>query len=80
MNLSYAWLLTLSGLLTVLGITVLVIAIPGCNILFKSSEAKTEFYSVRAAYWCTILGATVFGLILMGGLVQHILLRFLKGQ
>lgn len=46
MNLSYVWLLSLSGILILLGIGVLVVAIPGFNILFKSSDAKTEFHSV----------------------------------
>jgi hypothetical protein len=77
MDLTYCWLITISSLLVLVGIAVLTILIPVCSKWFGDSDAKTEFYSVRAAYWCTIVGVTVWGLILIGGLVQHILIQIL---
>lgn len=77
MDLSYCSLITISSLLVLVGIAVLTILIPVCGKWFDDSDAKTEFYSVRAAYWCTIVGVSVLGLILFGGLVQHILIQLL---
>jgi integral membrane sensor domain MASE1 len=74
MELTYCSLITISSLLVLTGIVVLTILIPASSKWFRESDTKTEFYSVRAAYWCAIVGISVLGLILIGGLVQHILI------
>jgi hypothetical protein len=79
MDLTYCALVTISSLLILVGIAVLTIVIPACGKWFGDDGAKTEFYSVRAAYWCTIVGVSVLGLVLIGGLLQHILIQLLGG-
>jgi hypothetical protein len=72
-------LLTVSSLLVFAGIAVLTVVIPACSKWFGDNGTKTEFYSVRAAYWCTIVGVGVLGLVLIGGLVQHIMIQVRPG-
>ena len=62
MDLSYGWLLTITAIMTIIGLLILL-----CW--------KAEFYAVRAAYWLVIIGSVVLAAVLIGGLVQHILLQ-----
>jgi hypothetical protein len=62
MDLSYCWLISVSAAITVAGVIVLL-------------ATKSEFDMSRAGYWLIIVGSTVLGFVLVGGLVQHILLQ-----
>jgi hypothetical protein len=42
--------------LVVVGFVILIYIIPKAGKTFRDSESRTEFYSVRAAYWCAIAG------------------------
>lgn len=66
MDVSYCWLITISAAVAVVGMIVLL-------------ASKAEFDTVRAAYWLVIVGTSLLGLVLVGGLVQHILLQ-LRGK
>lgn len=62
MDLGYCRLIAISASIAALGLVVLV-------------ASKAEFYLVRAAYWCALVGTTMLAVILIGGLVQHVLLQ-----
>ncbi len=57
------------------GMVVLVGLIPLGAKLIKNSPAKTEFQSVRAAYFCVIAGVLVSVLALIGAMVEHIMIN-----
>ena len=46
-------------LLVVVGFVVLIYVIPKAGKKYKDSESRTEFYSVRAAYWSVLAGLFV---------------------
>jgi hypothetical protein len=46
-------------LLVVGGFVVLIYVIPKVGMKYKDSESRTEFYSVRAAYWSVLAGLFV---------------------
>ncbi len=46
-------------LLVVGGFVVLIYIIPKVGKKYKDSESRTEFYSVRAAYWSVLAGLFV---------------------
>jgi len=80
MDLTYCALITISSLLVLVGIAVLTIIIPACSKWFGDGGAKTEFYSVRGSLLVHPSSAvSVLGLVLIGGLVQHILIQLLGG-
>lgn len=58
--------------LVVVGLLTLVMAMPLAAKLIKDSPVKTEFHSAQAAYWCVVLGAVMWALVLLGALVEHI--------
>ena len=66
MDLTYCWLIGISASIATVGLIVLL-------------ASKAEFYAIRAAYWFAVVGTTVLGFVLVGGLIQHILLQ-LKGK
>jgi len=47
------------GCLVALGFLILIYIIPKAGKRNKDSESRTEFYSVRAAYWCVLAGLLV---------------------
>jgi hypothetical protein len=49
----------IGGLLVVLGFVILIYVIPKAGKRNRDSESRTEFYSVRAAYWCVLTGLLV---------------------
>jgi len=55
-----AWFLIGSGLL------VLLVLIPWLSEHFERSDAKTEFFSARAAYWCVLAGLALIIIIALG--------------
>jgi hypothetical protein len=48
------------------GLLVLLVFIPWLARHFKGSEAKTEFFSARAAYWCVIAGLVLIVITALG--------------
>ena len=46
-------------LLVIGGFVVLIYIIPKAGKKYKDSESRTEFYSVRAAYWSVLAGLFV---------------------
>ena len=46
-------------LLVVAGFIILIYVIPKAGKKYKDSESRTEFYSVRAAYWSVLAGLFV---------------------
>jgi len=48
--------LPIGGLLVALGFVILIYVIPKAGKRNRDSESRTEFYSVRAAYWCVLTG------------------------
>jgi hypothetical protein len=46
-------------LLIVTGFVILIYLIPQAGKKHRDSECRTEFYSVRAAYWCILAGLLV---------------------
>jgi hypothetical protein len=61
MNVSmFLWCTLPTGsLLVILGFLILIYVIPKAGKRNRDSESRTEFYSVRAAYWCVIAGLLV---------------------
>jgi uncharacterized membrane protein len=55
-----AWCLVAVGLL------VLLVVIPWLSKRFKESDARTEFFSARAAYGCVIAGLALIVLVAIG--------------
>lgn len=61
--------------LVVVGFVILIYIIPQAGKTFRDSESRTEFYSVRAAYWCTIAG--LYTLVLF---VTSLAIRYAMGS
>lgn len=55
-----------------IGLVVLVLVIPLCGSWLKDTEAKTEFFSARAAYWCVIMGLFLLGIAVAGRQIEDI--------
>jgi len=51
--------LPVGSLLVVLGFAILIYIIPKAGKKYRDSESRTEFYSVRAGYWCVLAGLFV---------------------
>jgi len=43
-------------------------------VAWPNPNVKTEFYSVRAAYWCVIGGLVLFGVVSTGAVIARVLL------
>ena len=57
---TFLWCTLPTGsLLVILGFVILIYVIPGAGKRNRDSESRTEFYSVRAAYWCVLSGLLV---------------------
>lgn len=56
MDVSFSGLLWWGAGVSIAGLVSLVLLIPAIGCLTKSSDAKTEFYSARASYWCVVSG------------------------
>jgi uncharacterized membrane protein len=52
--------------LIIIGLIVLLVLIPYLSKCFKGSEARTEFFSARVAYWCVIAGLVLIGIVAVG--------------
>jgi hypothetical protein len=59
----FTMLAVIGGLLVVVGMGSLLWLIPLLAEHFQKSEARTEFYSARAAYWCVLVGLGLFALL-----------------
>ena len=59
MAISFSYLLWWGAAVAGIGLLFLVLLIPASAYVMRSSEAKTEFYSARASYWCVICGLAV---------------------
>ena len=62
----------IGGLLVFVGLGSLLWLIPYCAKRFQASEARTEFYSARAAYWSVIAGLAVLVMLALGAVVLMI--------
>jgi hypothetical protein len=47
------------GILVALGFLILIYVIPKAGKRNRDSESRTEFHSVRAAYWCVLAGLLI---------------------
>lgn len=56
MNIGFWGLLWWGASVAAIGLVFLVIVIPAIGCWTKGSDAKTEFYSARASYWCVLCG------------------------
>lgn len=58
------------GILVALGFLILIYLIPKAGRRNRDSESRTEFHSVRAAYWCVLAGLLIL-VTLTVGLTTH---------
>ena len=75
----YSALLWRAFWLILVGLLGLTVVIPFSAKLFSDSPAKTEFHSVRLANLCVMVGVLIWGLALVGALVEHLLHDFAIG-
>jgi len=59
----FTLLTVVGGTLVFMGMGTLLWLIPFLAKQFQSSEARTEFYSARAAYWCVVVGLGILAVL-----------------
>jgi hypothetical protein len=67
-------LAVIGGLLVLVGMGSLLWLIPLLAEHFQKSEARTEFYSARAAYWCVVVGLGVLAVLAVSAALLMILI------
>lgn len=72
-QLSWNHLMRVGGLLVGIGLLVLIVFIPLLSWCTSDSQAKTEFYSARAAQWCVVVGLLVFAITVVGAIIQKLI-------
>jgi len=65
----FAMLSVIGGLLVLVGLASLLWLIPRLAEHFQKSEARTEFYSARAAYWSVMTGLAVLIMLALGAVL-----------
>ena len=82
MNVStFLWsTLPIGALLVALGFVGLIYLIPKAGRRNRDSESRTEFYSVRAAYWCVLAGLFVLVAFVTGLAVRYTASTWLGGK
>ena len=61
------------GLLVITGFVILIYVIPKAGKRNRDSESRTEFYSVRAAYWCVLTGLVVLLTVTISMAAQYVI-------
>lgn len=72
--------LPMGGLLVAIGFVILIYVIPKAGRHNRDSESRTEFYSVRAAYWCVLAGLFVLVAFATGLAVRFTANTWLGGK
>lgn len=58
--------LIVGAVLVLIGLATLLVAIPLLAKWYKDSDARTEFYSSRAAYFCVVVGLVILIIVAVG--------------
>jgi len=66
------------GLLVAFGFLILIYVIPKAGKRNRDSESRTEFHSVRAAYWCVLAGLLIL-VTLVVSLATHYMIAAAMG-
>ncbi len=72
--------LPMGGLLVVAGFVILIYVIPKAGRRNRDSDSRTEFYSVRAAYYCVLAGLFVLVAFATGLAVRYTANTWLGGK
>lgn len=82
MRIGFVGLMIWGSVIVGVGLFSLVIAIPWSaspKRNWHDSDAKTEFHTVRASYWCIVTGLGVIGVATMGATIVRAI-QILRGQ
>ncbi len=81
-RIGFVGLMIWGSVVIVLGLFTLVVAIPwgaSSERDWHNSEAKTEFHTVRASYWCILCGIALILIATIGATVVRTI-QLLRGQ